>query len=163
MFDRLSLTSVLDRMGALSPAGYAIALHVQFTTARYVFQTYDSAWAEYYSQNGLVLHDPVVRWGIAHEGVRRRSDMEAEDSMGVLEAARQHGLAHGVSVANLLDGSRSIGGFARSDRPHTDAEIAELEMLLDRLARMTADPDALPEEEREALRALSLVQTHTHS
>ncbi|MGC9370343.1 MAG: autoinducer binding domain-containing protein [Paracoccaceae bacterium] len=161
MFAHLSLTSVLDRIAALSPAGYAIALHVQFTTARYVFQTYDSAWAEYYSQHGLVLHDPVVRWGISHEGARRWSDMEAEDTMGVLEAARQHGLAYGVSVANLLDGSRSFGGFARSDRPHTDDEIAELELLLTRLARMTADPDALPEQEREALHALSVVQTHS--
>lgn len=161
MFSRLSLTDVLDRIGALCPAGHAIALHVQFTTARYLFQTYDRAWVEYYSQNGLVLHDPVVRWGLSHDGVRRWSDMEDEDSMGVLEAARRHGLVHGVSIVQMLDGSRSLAGFARPDRPHSDAEIAELERLLDRLVRMTADPDALPEEERAALHALSVVQTHT--
>jgi LuxR family transcriptional regulator len=160
MISPLSLTGVLDRIGALCPAGYAIALHTQFTTARYVFQTYDPAWVEHYSQNGLVLHDPVVRWGLSHEGARRWSDMKSEDSMGVLEAARRHGLVHGVSIALLLDGSRSLGGFARPDCPYSDAEIAELQRLLERLARMTADPDALPEEERAALHALSVVQTH---
>lgn len=159
MCSRLSLTDILDRVRALSPAGHAIALHVQFTTARYLFQAYGRVWVEHYSQNGLVMHDPTVRWGLSHEGVRRWSDMRDEDSMGTLEEARRHGLAHGVSIAQVLDGSRSLAGFARPDRPFSGEEIAELERLLHRLARMTADPDGLPEEERAALHALSVVQT----
>lgn len=160
MNSRPSLTEILDRIGQLCTSGYAIALHAQFTTPRYLFQTYDQAWVEYYSQNGLVLHDPLVRWALAHTGARRWEEMEDEDSMGVIAAARRFGFAHVTGISNLVDGSRSLGGFARPDRPHTDAEIAELERLLEQLARMTANPDALSDEERAALRALSVVQTH---
>ncbi|WP_212524653.1 autoinducer binding domain-containing protein [Actibacterium sp. MT2.3-13A] len=161
MFSSLSLDGTLGRIGELCPSGYAIALHIRFTTPRYLFQAYDSAWVEYYSQNALVLHDPLVRWALTHEGARRWEDLEHEDSMGVIAAARRFGFAHAIVISHVLDGSRSLGGFTRPDRPHRDAEIAELTRLLARLAEMTADPGALPEAERAALHALSVVQTHS--
>ena len=117
--DRIS--ALLTKLHAASPAGFAIALHVRYTSPRYLFQSYAKEWLDTYSREGLVLHDPVVRWGFTHEGTIRWNALD--DPARVMHRAAAHGLRYGAVVAFVHDGSRTMAGFARGDRELSDDEI----------------------------------------
>jgi LuxR family transcriptional regulator, quorum-sensing system regulator SdiA len=78
----------------------------------------------------------------------------------VLERAKNYGLMNGVTIALFIDGLRSIASFARSDRDYTTAEIAGLERSFEELHRAAAKLGDLSEEDRLALKDLSLRLTH---
>ncbi|MEL6167264.1 MAG: autoinducer binding domain-containing protein [Pseudomonadota bacterium] len=158
--ERLDSTKgILDRLSAVANSGFAIALHVRFTTPTYLFQTYDNAWMHYYSSAGLVMHDPTVRWGFEHDGTIRWEDLAPLDKNGVLDAAREHGLAFGVTMA-LSDGdSKSIASFSKSDLEFSEDEVNAIRDMLVTLHRetMPRDDDA---EFQDALKKLSVDLTH---
>jgi LuxR family transcriptional regulator len=151
---------VLGEMQDQSPAGYAIALHVRFTTPTYLFQTYPESWSDHYSKNGLVMQDPTVAWAFEHTGTIRWRDLASSDAAGVLTAAAGHGLAYGFTLSQDRDNSRSLSSFSRSDRDFTDAEIAAIVDLADELHDLTANGASLSAETRDNLRAMSVRFTH---
>lgn len=155
-----NIAEQLQKIADLCPSGYAIALHIRFTTPAFLFQTYDKDWMEHYSKKGLVLHDPTVRWGFANTGLCPWSELEAEDTHGVFEAARHHGLHHGFTLSLTDGGSRTVASFTRPDRPHSEDEVALIRDMLDSLHARTADPDSLPAAERDLLHELSVTLTH---
>ncbi len=125
-----------------------------------MFQTYSKRWLDTYSSEGLVLRDPVARWGLQNIGRVRWSELEAIDSGGVMERAKDFGLMNGVAIAMVISGSRSIAGFSRADREYDDAEIAEMEERVAELHRLTGGPGGLSESDQNALTALSVKLTH---
>lgn len=160
MTARQEIAVLLHELDRLSPAGFAIALHLRFTRPAFLFQTYPRRWTRHYDAAGLVMHDPTVRWGMQNVGAVRWCELEAIDPHGVLEAARDYGIMNGVAVACVAAGSRSIASFARADRDFDDEEIAEIAGLLSRLHAATAEPAAITEADRRALDELSLRLTH---
>lgn len=160
MAQRTSIATLLREFDQRSPAGFAIALHIRFTSPAYLFQTYPKRWMDHYSERGMVVNDPTVHWGVQNLGRIRWSDLEAIDSAGVLDEAKNYGLMNGVTVSILRDGTRTIASFARADRDYDDFEMDELEDLLLRLHRETADLPKLDPADREALRELSVRLTH---
>jgi LuxR family transcriptional regulator len=154
------IAALLHQLDQRSPAGFAIALHVRFTRPTYLFQTYAKPWMDHYSEAGLVLHDPVVRWGLQNVGRLRWSDLAAIDDAGVFEQAKDHGLMNGAAVAIDISGSRTIAAFARADRDYADEEIDELEGWLARLHVATLGIERLSARERRALVDLSIKLTH---
>ncbi|WP_368187577.1 autoinducer binding domain-containing protein [Aestuariibius sp. HNIBRBA575] len=151
---------VLKRIEDASPSGFAIAFHVTFTTPDFLFQTYRKDWMDYYSEHGLVMQDPVVRWGFSNLGKARWADFEAEDEFGVLEKAREFGIVHGSAYAIEEAGSRSFAGFARADREYTDAEIDALAKDVAHLHRITSHEGKLTPDARSALKNMSVKFTH---
>jgi LuxR family transcriptional regulator len=151
------IAAVLRDLDLRSPAGCAIALHVRFSTPTFMFQTYPKRWLDHYSAKGLLMHDPVARWGLQNVGNIRWSALEAIDDRGVMEQARDFGLMNGVAIAIVSRGSRSIGGFARADREYDDEEIILMSQMLEALHDAT---EALSAAEREALTELSIRLTH---
>lgn len=137
MTDSLTLhdeaVGILAGFESLCPAGYAIGLHLQFTTSKYIFQHYSRAWMQEYSKRGLILVDPTVKWGVANEGYIRWSDLSALDDAGVLSAAAEFGLNFGVSISVGGSSGRSLGSFAAAEREFRDEEIADLTSGLKRL------------------------------
>jgi LuxR family transcriptional regulator len=87
-------------------------------------------------------------------------DLERIDSDGVLDRAKDYGIMNGVTIALLIEGSRSIASFARSDRDYEADEIADLERIFEDLHRATANAEALTAEDRSALKDLSDRLTH---
>jgi len=147
------------RLDALCTAGYAIALHISFTTPRFLFQTYSREWMEIYSEKGLVLKDPTVLWGFSNSGVARWQDLEDIDDSGILPMAGDHGLKFGFTYAVDRDDSRSISSFARSDRDFINAEIDEISGIIDRLHTQTADIKDFSEKALQELKKLSVIYT----
>ncbi|WP_218014042.1 autoinducer binding domain-containing protein [Rubellimicrobium roseum] len=128
----------LDRLRAVAPAGYAIALHVRFTTPSYLFQTYPAPWIEEYAREGLVLRDPTVAWAFSNDGTVTWAALVAADPAGVIGRAARHGLVHGLSVSLLRGDSRSMASFARSDRSFEPEEIDEIERTMAEMHDATA-------------------------
>lgn len=156
MTQTASIAALLLDLDQRSPAGFAIALHIRFSAPTYLFQTYPKRWMDHYSAAGMVVHDPTVRWGFTNVGHIRWSDLEAIDTMNVLERAKDFGITNGVAIAVLMSGSRSIASFARADRDYDEIEMEELESILALLHRETIDQGRLSESDREALTQLSI-------
>ncbi len=150
----------LRKLDEMAPLGYAIALHIRFTAPRFLFQTYDESWMKLYSEQGLVLKDPTVLWGFENTGTIRWSELGDHDPAGVLDLARENGLAYGFTYATREDNMPSIASFAREDREFRDAEIAQIIEIVEEVRRNTAELDSLTPEQCEALRQLSISFTH---
>ena len=116
------IEGIVKELRALAPAGFAAAFHVSFSAPRYLFQTYDPDWMEYYSSAGVVMDDPAVRWGFANVGIADWDALVEMDERKVFDTARAYGLNHWTVVATDAEDSKSFGAFARKDAPFTDAE-----------------------------------------
>lgn len=155
--DRDVVTSVgalLGRLGVLCNTGFALAIHIRLTAPTVLYQTYRAEWGDYYSMKGFMLSDPVVVWGLTHTGRVEWSDLTGVDSEGVIAAAVSFGLTNGWTYATVTDNSRTIAGMTRSDRAHTDEEVAEIIAIVDDLHRLTAGFDDLPHAVQDNLRRL---------
>jgi len=160
MSQNLTVGPLLEQIAARCPAGFAIALHIHFTSPKYLFQSYDHDWIEVYSREGLVMRDPTVRWGFEHTGTIRWSVLARDDDAGVLALAAGHGLKFGFTAALLRDGTRSIASFARADREFTDAEIKAIAERFETLHAATQTAEALSPAEHAALKRMSVLLTH---
>lgn len=135
----------LTSMQNTAPNGFTAALHLNFSTSRFLFQTYPPKWVAHYAQSGFFMSDPVVHWTIENTGFCHWSDLNIPDPNGVLQAAADHGIPFGVACAVDTNGSRSIAGFSHATRAFTDAEAADLLGQLTQLHSITTAMPCLPE------------------
>jgi LuxR family transcriptional regulator, quorum-sensing system regulator SdiA len=157
---RTGVAALLHDLDERSPAGCAIGLHIRFSAPRYMFQSYPRRWLERYSASGFAVQDPTIRWGMSNVGSIRWCDLEAIDTQGVLERAKDFGIMNGVTIAIFIDCSRSIASFARSDREYEAGEISDLTRIFEKLHRATENVEALSDGDRAALKDLSIRLTH---
>lgn len=129
-------------------------MHLEFTTSRYILQTYPKAWMDEYSRRGFLLMDPTVRWGVENLGWIRWSDLAPLDQGGVLPAAAEFGLKYGVSIAVEGEGTRSLGSFASAEKDFSEAEIETLSRDLAKLHALTSGIEADSADDK-ALRQLA--------
>ncbi|GAA0301375.1 autoinducer binding domain-containing protein [Rhodovulum strictum] len=148
------VAELLSRMDQVCDTGFALAIHIRFTRPLLLYQSYHRAWSDFYSENGLMLTDPVVRWGLENTGVLLWDDPELDDPADVVALARKHGLRNGVTVSTGARASRTISGHTRSTGPFTADEIAHLQCLVETVHEVTEGLDALDAPEMQALRAL---------
>lgn len=139
------LIALFDGLSARSPSGFAIGLHLDYTSSRYIFQSYARDWMEEYSRQGFLLLDPTVRWGLENAGWIRWSDLEAADPGGVIATAKTYGLDYGVTVSVVDQTSRSLGSFASSEGEFSDGAIADFGRRLLAMHEMAAQisPESL--------------------
>lgn len=147
------ISQALSHLKHIAPTGYAVGLHIRFTTPRIMFVTYPEVWLTLYGREGLLMKDPTVRWGMSRPGVLDWSQIdEAMDPDGVMSRAADHGLRYGFSCARQ-DPVPSLAGFARSDRPFTESEISEAVELFERLHELTREESAFDSAELAELQA----------
>lgn len=160
MLDEQRIGEKLALLKDLAPAGFAIALHIRFTTPTYLFQTYPKAWIDIYSSRGFLMRDPTVIWGFDNLGVIDWRDLEASDSDGIMSMARDHGLVEGFTCAIEADETRSIASFSRSETGFTDQEKTEICGYVEMIHLWTADLAPLSTGSREELRRMSIRFSH---
>lgn len=156
MIQDTSIAALIQELDRRSPAGLAMALHIRFATPSYLLNTYPKRWLDQYSAQGMVLHDPTVRWGMHNVGFVRWSDLEKIDSGEVLERAKDYGLMNGLAVALVQSGSRSIASFARADRDYDGTEISDMVDMFELLHQATAARNRICEHDRKVLSDLSV-------
>jgi len=158
---KFNLSQALSEFKDRSVSGYAMGLHIEFTTPTYFFQSYPHPWLDHYSKHGLLMQDPTVSWCFENTGVCRWSDLE--DPAGVLSQAADYGMRYGMVYATNTGGSHSMSGFARPDREFTDTEIAELVERFEAMHVATTDQAALDPEIVDQLKKMSIIVTHPTS
>lgn len=154
------IRAVLSDLMTLAPTGYAAALHINFTTPAFLFQTYPTDWLAIYSQQGMVMKDPTVLWGFENLGTVRWSDLIELDGDGVMKEATNFGVKFGLTVAVERGGTRSISSLSRGDREFSDNELAQAADMIAKLHDLTAQARTLTDETRTALRRQSIQVTH---
>lgn len=150
------LTSMRDQ----APSGFAIALHVRFTTPTYLFLTYPQEWRDIYSSEGYVMSDPTVGWGLTHSGSVTWEQLAKDDPAGMLARAKEFGMNFGVCIATDEGDSQSLCSFTRPDRNFDEDEVSHLTEGFLALHRMTADLSSLSPETSTALQRMSMAVTH---
>lgn len=150
----------LSDLIGLAPSGFAMALHVKFTTPTYLFQTYPKGWIDYYSNNGLVMRDPTVAWGFDNVGVIRWQELANEDTAGIIPEASKYGMKFGFTYALERSESRSLTSFTSQISDFTDAQIVDICAIVDRMHDTTLSLTALSEETRAELKRMSIIFTH---
>ncbi len=160
----LEISQVLSKARDMAPAGYAIGLQIEYTTPKFMFQTYSREWLTYYDKQGLLMSDPTLGWGFDNTGFIRWDDLRPVDQFGLLDKAAEFGIKYGITCARECRGNRagirSIGSFARSDRDFTDAEAEELHAAFAELHDGTEDQAQLSPETVQQLRNMSIMVTH---
>jgi LuxR family transcriptional regulator, quorum-sensing system regulator SdiA len=144
----------LDRLRCLSNTGYALAIHIRYTRPTLLYRTYAQDWIDHYSEQGFMLCDPVVRWGLNHTGMVEWSELTESDPKGVFAAASSHGLLNGLTYSTGGTASRTISGHTRCGPAFTQAERDEFACVMDDIHRLTENFDSLPEVEQAGLRGL---------
>lgn len=152
---------ILKRLHRNSPAGFAIGMHIQFTTPRYFFQAYQKEWFDTYTTEGYVMNDPIVHWGFTNEGTCRWSALGIDDPLGVLGGAAKFGMKYGLAAAVHHKSSRSIAGFARGDREFSDLEAGSILRDLKALHAETLNMMVLSPEIHDTLRQMSIYLTRS--
>nr|WP_281285431.1 LuxR family transcriptional regulator [Paracoccus laeviglucosivorans] len=118
--------------------------------------TFPKAWRRKYSNDALLIRDPVVLWFTAQTGAVRWSEIGDPDRHGVLERAGRYGLKYGAVFSTEYDRKRHFMTVSRSDRELSDAEIQNLEQRFSVWTRCVMDGiPHLTETEIEVLRAAS--------
>lgn len=138
----------------IATGGYYVALRVGFAFPVEERNEFPPEWVEYYTSNGLMMFDPVMRWMYSNTGAVRWSEIEIDDPMGVRGESERYGLVFGVAIScstDLGSGQRSFGTFSRPDRDLTDDEIEILSAGISLLHTETEPPN-LTDAELEALR-----------
>lgn len=148
------LANLLGKLRRHCDTGFALAIHIRLTRPSLMYQTYDATWSDHYSENGYMLCDPVVRFGLTQVGRVRWEDLASEDEAGVLAAARRFGLHNGWALALGSASSRTIAGLTRSDRAHDAGEISEIEALIGEIHALTGDISNWPAFEQARARRL---------
>jgi LuxR family transcriptional regulator, quorum-sensing system regulator SdiA len=160
MDTQAEIGNIVAELMGLAPTGFAVALHVRFTTPTFLFQTYPKEWIDLYSQNGYVMRDPTVHWGFENTGTVRWANLVALDGDGIMQKAAGFGMVHGFTAAVDVRGNRSLGSFTRGDRDFTDEGIDRIAGRMARLHDLTATAGTLSANTRDALRRLSVTFTH---
>ncbi|MEO1238164.1 MAG: autoinducer binding domain-containing protein [Pseudomonadota bacterium] len=145
------------RFEEFAESGVFIAYRVQFLRPEYEYNSLPRAWVLKYTQQGLMMHDPVMRWIYSNEGAILWSDVAHDDGFGILQDAAVYGLNFGFAVSMLdpLDpGVRSFGNFCRMDREFLPSETKELQRRLELLFADLEAPKDVTAAELEALRLL---------
>lgn len=123
----------LSTLSRLAPAGYSIGISIRFFAPLETYVEYPQEWIDEYTQNAYALVDPAVIWGMTHEGVLPWSKNKLPDAMGIFEKAKKYGLNYGITCSIKLNKRKSLGSFARSDRPFTETES---ELILESIKRL---------------------------
>jgi len=167
MHDRLSDITGIDlglaRLNRLAPSGYALALHIRFASAHLRFHTYNPEWIERYTARGYMLCDPLVSWGLGNDGAVRWSEMGIPDPHNIFGQAAEFGLNYGVAVSCGPVASRTIAGFARSDREFTQTEMDQIYETVVLLHKEATPPDSLTPAQRHALRLVANGSRHAEA
>jgi LuxR family transcriptional regulator len=147
------VAALLSELLSICDRGFALAVHIRYTRPTLLYQTYDQAWVDHYSERGFMLSDPTVHWGLANVGAVNWAQLAGEDPEGVITAAAGYGLINGWTYAVGEATSRSLGSMTRS-APFDTAQHARCCAIIDEIHAQTEGFDAFDGDLQDRLRRL---------
>ena len=150
----MSLEHKINKIKWLAPAGLHISLRIRFGSPLNSINTYPAKWVHKYTELGLMMHDPTMKWAYESIGVCRWSALSGDDTQGILEMAASYGIEYGAAVScrtQSQTGHRSIATFGRADREYEDTELIYLQEFVQTLHNATTPPTNITNAEIEVL------------
>lgn len=154
---------ILSELDEASPSGYAIALHIEYSAPRILYQTYDQEWTGIYADKGYVLDDPTVHWAFGNLGMERLSVIAKNDPKNIFTQAADFGLVYGFTVSLERNATHTMASFARLDREFTNDEMKSIEGLLEQLHDESATVTTLSHADLNALHQISIGKTQAEA
>jgi LuxR family transcriptional regulator len=151
----LQIGKNLGQLGAFCDTGFALAVHIRFTSPSLLYRTYGSDWIEFYSAQGFMLQDPVVRWGLAHQGSVTWGALGSTDPAGVIAASVAHGLTNGWTYSTGPANSRTLSGFTKSGAAFSDDEMDQIRAIVKKIHDLTEGIEHFSAADLTTLRALA--------
>lgn len=148
------IAQLLGDLGAICDTGFALAIHIRYTRPTLLFQTYAQTWSDHYSEQGYMMTDPVVRWGLTNTGSVIWDTLRDQDPEGVITAAVAHGLTNGWTYALGPTGSRTIAGLTKSGAAFTPDQTAKAIAIVNAMHDLTEHFDQFSPARQENLRRL---------
>lgn len=148
------LQAMRDQIDQIASAGFYLALRVGFSFPEEELNELPPNWVEFYTTNGLVVHDPAMKWVYGNTGAARMADIKLPDPHAVRERAAIFGLTYGavISVLAASDrGRRSYGLFFRRESDFSDADLGKLTAIVKQLHSGVSDEPSLTGAEIEAM------------
>lgn len=133
-----ALPSLLDCAKEVATFGIAIAIDIQFTTPKLMFETYPIEWRKYYAENGLLMNDQTVAWAFENSGFLDWNELSTEGNNKVLLAASSFGLNYGISCATVFEEKRSMAGFGRTETAFSASEAQELNSIFEDIVEIAS-------------------------
>ena len=139
------VATLLSELVSRCDTGFALAVHIRYTRPTLLYRTYAQTWGDHYNENGYMMVDPTVHWGLANVGSVDWQDLAPQDVAGVIQAARSHGLNNGWTYATGPATSRSLASMTNSvpfiaeARTRCSAIIDEIHALTDGFDQFPAD------------------------
>ena len=155
--DQEKATIVARKLGELAAycdKGFALAVHIRYTRPTLLYQTYDQAWADTYSEKGYMLSDPVVHWGLMNSGWVEWASLTDRDPEGVIADAIAHGLNNGWTYSVGPAASRTIAGLPPS-RPFSEVERKQVAGVIDDIHDLTEGFENFAPDLQDRLRHLN--------
>ncbi len=138
----------------VAPAGFCAVMRVSKGRPLHLENHFPAEWRATYDKKSYFLRDPLIMWALMNEGAIDWGDPSLMDPYGVIADAKSHGLTFGATVATGTPDVRSFCGMTRTDRPFS---AAELDVALDVLRRLHAEPTAAVTLTKAQLEALGLI------
>ncbi|MEZ5686245.1 MAG: autoinducer binding domain-containing protein [Paracoccaceae bacterium] len=151
----MSLSDQREFFAGLAPAGFYVALRVGYAFPEEDLNEMPQCWIDTYTEQGLVVLDPVMRWVYAHVGATRWSGITEADPAGVIPLAHNLGLKYAATASftrSVDAGLRSYATLFRTDRDFTDDELEALCGMLRHLHCAKDEEPKLTAAEIEAIR-----------
>lgn len=139
MIHQEKISALLQQLVDTPGWKFAIGVRIRFNHPMVLYQTYPQPWLEYYEANGLVHHDPTIKWGMTHNGTCAWSDLTGMDSNDIFGQSAKFGLSYGLVVSIGPASARTLGFFARADREFNDEERAFAEKVSQELHELTGE------------------------
>ena len=149
----VSAALLLGQLSAICDRGFALAVHIRYTRPTLLYQTYAQKWGDHYSENGYMMVDPTVHWGLANVGAIAWTELVPQDISGVIAAAQAHGLTNGWTYAVGPATSRSLGSLT-SSQPFPPEAHARSCAIIDEIHALTEGFDSFPPDLQDRLRNL---------
>ena len=150
----MSLELKIEEIKSLAPAGLQISLRIRFVAATNTINTYPAEWIQKYTELGLMMHDPCMKWVYENTGTCRWSSLASKDTHSILRMAAAYGIKYGAAISCRTEteaGHRSIATFGRADREYDDTELTHLYRFVQKLHDAATPPNNITEAEIEAL------------
>jgi LuxR family transcriptional regulator len=147
------VAGLLSELSAICDRGFALAVHIRYTRPTLLYQTYDQAWVDHYSEKGYMLSDPTVHWGLANLGAIDWAQLVDQDPEGVIAAATARGLTNGWTYAVGPVTSRSLCSMTRA-APFSADQRARCCAIIEEIHNLTEGFDTLSSSQQDKLRNL---------
>lgn len=143
-----------NQIDQIASAGFYLALRVGFSFPEEELNELPPNWVEFYTTNGLVVHDPAMKWVYGNTGAVRMAEITLPDPHQVRARAAIFGLSYGAVISVLAPadrGRRSYGLFFRQESEFSDADLTDLTGLVRKLHSGISDEPSLTGAEIEAM------------